>query len=57
MREIRIYKYYFISFYQKQEPKVQEKIEYVLDMIRYEPQVPKKFFKSLKTQMAFMKLV
>lgn len=44
MREIRFYKDYFISFYQKQEPKVQEKIEYVLDMIRYEPQVPKKFF-------------
>jgi phage-related protein len=48
MREIRFYKDYFLSFYQEQEPKVQEKIEYVLDLIRFEPQVPKKFFKKLE---------
>lgn len=48
VRNIIIYKSYFIDFYKSQEPKVQNKIEYVLDMIRFEKQVPKKFFKSLE---------
>ena len=47
-REIRFFKDYFISFYQEQEPKVQQKIEYVLDLIRFEPRVPEKFFKKLE---------
>jgi phage-related protein len=37
-----------LDFYESQEPKVQEKIEYVLDLVRFERQVPKKFFKSLE---------
>jgi len=48
IREIIIYKDYFIKFYQKQEEKVQQKIEYVLDLIRYESNVPSRFFKNLK---------
>lgn len=47
VREIIFYRDNFIDFYRSQEEKVQRKIEYVLDLIRYEKQVPKKFFKSL----------
>lgn len=48
VREIIAYKDYFIKFYEKQEAKVQQKIEYVLDLIRYEKNVPAKFFKQLE---------
>ena len=47
-REIIVYKEYFIKFYKAQEHKVQEKIEYVLDLIRFEERIPKKFFKALE---------
>ncbi len=47
MREIFIYKNNFTNFYKSQDEKVQRKIEYALDLVRYERQVPKKFFKSL----------
>lgn len=36
------------TFYKAQEEKVQEKIEYALDLVRFERQVPKKFFKALE---------
>jgi len=48
VRRIIAYKNYFLDFYKSQEPKVQEKIEFVLDLVRFEKQVPKKFFKSLE---------
>ncbi len=47
-REILIYKEYFFNFYSKQNEKVQRKIEFVLDLVRFENQVPKKFFKKLE---------
>ena len=47
-RSITAYKNHFIDFSKSQEPKVQEKIEYVLDLVRFERQVPKKFFKALE---------
>lgn len=47
-RKIIAYKNYFIEFYNSQDNKVQEKIEYVLDLVRFEKQVPKKFFKALE---------
>lgn len=47
-REVIFYKQYFLSFYKKQDEKVQLKIEYVLDMIRLEKNVPRKFFKRLE---------
>ena len=34
------YKNNFIDFYKSQEFKVQEKIEYVFDLVRFEKQVP-----------------
>ena len=48
VRKIIAYKDYFVGFYNSQDNKVQEKIEYVLDLIRFERQVPKKFFKALE---------
>ena len=46
-RKIIAYKNYFVEFYKAQDIKIQEKIEYVLDLVRFENQVPKKFFKYL----------
>jgi len=46
-RKVIAYKNYFIDFYKEQDNKVQEKIEYVLDLIRYEKRVPIKFLKFL----------
>jgi phage-related protein len=37
-----------IDFYKSQDSKVQLKIEYVLDMVRFERQVPVKFYKKLE---------
>tara|TARA_R110000850_G_scaffold150497_1_gene273271 strand:+ start:185728 stop:186066 length:339 start_codon:yes stop_codon:yes gene_type:complete len=48
VKKIIAYKEYFADFYKAQEDKVQEKIEYVLDLVRFERQVPKKFFKVLE---------
>ena len=48
IRRIIAYKNYFVDFYKSQEFKVQEKIEYVFDLVRFEKQVPKKFFKNLE---------
>ena len=48
IRKIIVYREYFKDFFKAQEEKVQEKIGYVLDLVRFEKQVPKKFFKSLE---------
>ena len=48
IRKIAWYKNRFIDFYHAQPLKVQEKIEYVLDLIRFEQHVPKKFYKLLE---------
>ena len=48
IRKITAYKQGFIEFYKSQDKKVQLKIEYVLDLVRFEKQVPKKFFKYLE---------
>lgn len=47
VRKIVTYKKHFIDFYQEQNPKVQEKIEYALDLVRFEPRVPKSYLKHL----------
>lgn len=47
MREIISYKRNFVDFYNAQDDKIQRKVEYILDLIRYETQVPKKFYKLL----------
>lgn len=48
-REILIYGDYFWEFYQKLPAKVQEKIEYVFDLVRYEERVPVKFLKHMES--------
>jgi len=48
IRKIIIYKNNFIDFYKSQDKKTQLKIEYVLDLIRFEKYIPKKFFKYLE---------
>ena len=49
IRNIVVYKEYFIDFYKSQDLKVQQKIEFVLDLVRYEQHVPTKFFKALSS--------
>ena len=46
-RKILAFKDDFPDFYRSQDFKTQEKIEYVLDLVRFEQQIPKKFFKYL----------
>ena len=47
IRKIFAYKDNFVNFYKSQDNKIQEKIEYVLDLVRFEKRIPKKFFKHL----------
>ncbi len=46
-RKIVLFGSYFADFYAKQSEKVKDKIDYVLDLIKYEERVPKKFLKFL----------
>lgn len=48
VRKVIAYKNYFLDFYKEQDEKVQLKIEYVLDLIRFEKRVPVKFLKQLE---------
>jgi phage-related protein len=48
VREILFYGEIVLDFYKSQPLKVQIKIEYVLDLVRFERQVPKRFFKKLE---------
>lgn len=48
-REIIFFGDNVIDFYRSQDSKVQLKIEYVLDLVRFERQVPIKFFKKLES--------
>ncbi len=46
-RKIVLYGSYFSEFYNNQNNKVKDKIDYVLDLVRFESRVPKKFLKYL----------
>ncbi|UPS92780.1 type II toxin-antitoxin system RelE/ParE family toxin [Bizionia sp. M204] len=48
IRKVIAYGKHFPEFYKAQEDNVKEKIGYVLDLVRLERQVPKKFFKYLE---------
>lgn len=48
-REIIFFGDNVIEFYKSQDSKVQLKIEYVLELVRFERQVPIKFFKKLES--------
>jgi phage-related protein len=43
-----LYGYYFSNFYEKQNIKTRDKIDYVLDIIRFIERVPVKFLKYLE---------
>jgi phage-related protein len=47
-RRIITYKQRFLDFYKEQDSKVQKKIEFVLDLVRFEERVPIRFFKYLE---------
>jgi len=47
IRSIAFFGNYFHDFYQEQDHKIRDKIDYVLDLIANVEAVPKKFFKSL----------
>ena len=47
IRKIITYGDNFVKFYKSQDSKIQKKIEYVLDLVRFEKQIPIKFFKYL----------
>jgi phage-related protein len=49
IRKIIFFGEQVIDFYKSQDSKVQLKIEYVLDLVRFERQVPIKFFKKLES--------
>jgi len=49
VRKIIVFGKIFVEFYKSQDDKTQLKIEYVLDLLRFEKQVPKKFFKYLES--------
>lgn len=54
-RQIIFYGNHFMDFYLEQPADVQEKIEFVFQLIRTVRNVPKKFLKHLQEQMDFMK--
>lgn len=47
-RQVVAYKRYFLDFYTAQTENVQAKIEWTLNLIRVQRQVPEKFFKHLE---------
>jgi phage-related protein len=46
-RKVKAYRNYFTDFFNAQDKKVQDKIGYVIDLVRFEQRVPVKFFKHL----------
>lgn len=47
-RKILFFGKYFLAFYAKQDLKIKEKIDFVLDLIKYVERVPIKFLKYLE---------
>jgi phage-related protein len=48
IRKIIFYETHFIEFYQNQEEKVKNKIQYVFELIKQVDRVPEKFLKHLE---------
>ena len=48
IRRIVFYKSYFLDFFYQQTEKVQEKIDFILDLISNVERVPEKYFKHLE---------
>ncbi len=56
VREITFYENYFADFYDKLSLIVQRKINYVLNLIRVEEQIPAKFFKNVEGVMGLFEI-
>ena len=48
-RKIAFYRNYFSKFYEKQNDKTRDKIDYVIDIIRFVDRVPIRFLKYLES--------
>lgn len=48
VREVIVFKRYFLDFYEGQNDSVQKKIEWTLNLIRVMRQVPEKYFKHIE---------
>lgn len=48
LRQVIAYKRYFLDFYEKQDERVQEKIEWTLNLVRTLKQVPERYFKHME---------
>ncbi len=48
IRQVIAFKPYFLDFYLNQSDKVQEKIEWTLELIRTTQQVPEKYFRHME---------
>jgi hypothetical protein len=53
IRKVIAYKDNFVNFYKSQDTKVQEKIEYVLDLVRFEGKFRRNSTNYLKILMGF----
>lgn len=49
IREIIFFGDKIVEFYKSQDDKARLKMNYVLDLVRFEKQVPKKFYKKLES--------
>ena len=47
IRQVILYKNYFLDFYNNQPDKVKDKIEYVLFLVTVSERIPSKFFKHI----------
>lgn len=48
MRNILLYKTYFLDFYEEVPARVQEKIDWTIRLVQELPRVPERFFKHLE---------
>jgi hypothetical protein len=55
-RHIKTYGDHFLEFYNALDKDIQEKIDWVFEIIKMSIQIPKKFFKHLTEAMGFLKL-
>lgn len=55
VRKVIAYKDNFVDFYKSQDSKIQEKIGYVLDLVRFESKYLRNFINYLKILMEFGK--
>jgi hypothetical protein len=55
VRKIIFFETHFIEFYQNQDAKVKEKIQYVFELLKQVERVPEKFLKHLTETTGFMK--